>query len=493
MKIRDRVAGWFGYQPVGATSDPPSMWKTYSNLGGANNSGIPVNTTTAMRASAVLACVRVLAETLAQIPLIVYRRVGDDGKERATDHPLYNLLHKHPNERQTSFEWRRLLQGHTVYRGNSYCEIFWQGRSPVALIPLNPNRVRNENENGEILRYLYHEDDGRERMIIPDNMLHLMGLSTDGVLGLNPIQQAAQNIGITLASDQFGATFFGNGASPSGVLTHPGNLSVKAQDNLRDSLLKRTSGDSANAPLIVEEGMKWEQMSLAPEESQFLETRKFQVNDIARIFRVPPHMIGDLEKATFSNIEDQALEFVKYTMVSWFVMWEQRLTKSLIRDGNDSIFIEFLVDGLLRGDIKARSEANQIQFMNGALSQDEWRAQENRNPLPDGEGEKFYRPMNLAEVGVELPEPVKQESPGGLPGRQATNAEMFDSLLHDAASRISSAVARETDRGTFDVGKIASYATKTLTPFGLTFTGEMAVAGDEQTIFRILKDQRNAI
>ena len=491
MKIRDRVAGWFGYQPVGATSDPPGTWKTYSNLGGANNSGIPVNTTTAMRASAVLACVRVLAETLAQIPLIVYRRVGD-GKERATDHPLYNLLHKHPNEQQTSFEWRRLLQGHTVYRGNSYCEIFWQGTSPVALIPLNPDRVRNENENGEILRYLYHDDNGRERMILPDNMLHLMGLSADGVLGLNPIQQAAQNIGITLASDKFGATFFGNGASPSGVLSHPGNLSTKAQDNLRNSLLKRTGGDNTNSPLIIEEGMKWEQMSLAPEESQFLETRKFQVNDIARIFRVPPHMIGDLEKATFSNIEDQALEFVKYTMVSWFVMWEQRLTKSLIRDGDDSIFIEFLVDGLLRGDIKARSESLQIQFMNGAVNQDEWRAIENRNPLPDGEGEKFYRPMNLAEVGKEIVQPVK-ETPG-LPGRQATSAELFDSLLDDAASRISSAMIRESERGKFDKGKIESYATKVLSPFGLRLL-DSAFDGkhDKETIRQMLKDQRNEI
>jgi len=244
--------------------------------------------------------------------------------------------------------------------------------------------------------------------------------------------------------------------------------------------------------------MKWESMSMTPDESQFLETRKFQVNDIARIFRVPSHMIGDLENATLRNITDQSLAFVKYTMVSWFVMWEQRLTKSLLRDGDDSVFIEFLVDGLLRGDVKARSEANQIQFMNGAVTIDEWRAMENRNPVPDGEGAKHYRQMNLQEVGAE--EVSDEPIPGGVPGKQSlniravTNTEMFESLLYDAAKRIDSAIMREKTRGKFDKGKIEAYANKTLAPFGLVFSEAMVdYTSNIEVIFQILKDQRNAI
>lgn len=498
MKIRDRIAGMFGYQPkVSAIgSDPLSVaqWKDIGFSQGFNNSGVPVNTKTAIRASAVLACVRVLAETLAQVPLIVYRRDGAN-KERAIDHPLYDLLHTSPNETQTSFEWRRLIQGHTVYRGNGYSEIKWQGRFPAELIPLNPDWIRIKHKNGQIIRYDYRDQDGIERMIIPDNMLHFTGLSSNGMVGLNPIQAAAQSIGITLAADRYGATFYKNGASPIGTLTHPGKLSTEAQTRLRNQLIAKTSGDNANTPLVLEEDMKWEKMTLTNDESQFLETRKFQVNDIARVFRVPSHMIGDLEKATLRNITDQSLAFVKYTMVSWFVLWEQRLTKSLIRDGDTSLVIEFLVDGLLRGDIKARSEANQIQFQNGSLSPDEWRAQENRNPLPDEKGTKYYRQLNLVEVGNE-PEGTEPVPPA-LSGRQATNAELFDSLLHDAASRIGSAMYREMERGTFDVAKMESYATKTLTPFGLQFTDEMmddAIAKNKtEDIFQILKDQRNEI
>lgn len=494
MSIRTRLANWLGAPPVNAIgSDPLStaQWREFGSAAGFNNSGVPVNNKTAIRASAVLACVRVLAETLAQVPLMVYRRTGNMGKERATDHPLYDLLHTNPNETQTSFEWRRLMQGHTVYRGNGYSEIKWQGRFPAELIPLNPDGVEVKHKNGEIIRYEYRNQDGIKRTIIPENMLHFTGLSSDGIVGISPIESAAQNIGISLASDKFGATFFANGATPSGVLSHPGNLSEKAQANLRQSLLKRTSGNNANSPLILEEAMKWEKMSMTPDESQFLETRKFQVNDIARIFRVPSHMIGDLENATLRNITDQSLAFVKYTMVSWFVMWEQRLTKSLIVDGDTEIFIEFLVDGLLRGDIKARSTALHIQFMNGAINQDEWRAIENRNPLPDGEGEKFYRPMNLAEVGAE---PVKPDPiPGGVPGRQASNSELFDSLLHDAASRIGSAMIRERDRGTYDGGKMESYINKTLAPFGLRFTSDMPECHGKEELFQLLKDQRNEI
>ncbi len=492
MSVKTAIQNYLGITPqVGAVgSDPLStaQWKQFGFSQGLNNSGIPVNTKTAIRASAVLACVRVLAETLAQVPLIVYRRVGE-GKERATDHPLYDLLHTNPNDTQTSFEWRRLIQGHTVYRGNGYSEIKWEGRFPAELIALNPDRIQIKHKNGEIIRYDYTDQDGMKRIIIPDNMLHFTGLSTDGMVGINPIQAAAQSIGITLAADKYGATFYKNGASPIGTLTHPGNLSTDAGDRLRNQLIQKTTGDNANKPLVLEEGMKWEKMTLTNDESQFLETRKFQVNDIARVFRVPSHMIGDLEKATLRNITDQSLAFVKYTMVSWFVMWEQRLTKSLIRDGDTSIFIEFLVEGLLRGDIKARSEANQIQFQNGSLSPDEWRSMENRNPLPGEKGKKYYRQLNLVEVGNE---PVESEPvPPGLSGRQATNAQLFDSLLYDAASRIDSAIIRAMGRGNFDKEKITEYANKTLAPFGLKFTD--AMLDDKADIFQILKDQRNEI
>jgi len=493
MKLRDKIASRLGYVPkVRAGSEPPSSQQKYVNISGVTNANVPVNTTTAMRASAVMACVRVLSDTLAQIPLVVYRRVSENGKERATDHPLYDILHNNPNSRLTSFEWRRLLQGHVALRGNGFCEIKWDRTEAGELVPLNPDRISIESENGEIVNYKVREEKGSVRDIRPDNMLHLMGLSRDGVVGINPIQEAAQSVGITLAADRFGASFFGNGAKASGVLSHPGVLSVKALQNLRSSVMERITGDNQNSPLILEEDMKWTQMTIAPEEAQFLETRKFQVNDIARIFRVPPHMIGDLDRATFSNIEQQSLEFVVYTMMPWIVMWEQRLTKSLIIDPrDDDIFIEFLLDGLLRGDSKQRSEALQIQFMNGVLNGDEWRAIENRNPLPDEAGQVFYRPLNLGIAGDD----TQQEE--AAPSND--NAEMFNALLHDASSRIARAELRAKAQNNFNKPKHESYVKKTLTPFGLSYCDGMLANGhteaDSHTerIYALLQEQRNAL
>lgn len=371
-------------------------WEKIFGTGMMSHAGVPVTEEGALALSAVFACARVLGEGVAMLPLLTYRRRADGGKDRATDHPLYNLLKELPNPEMTSFELRETLTVHTALRGNGYAEIEWSnGGRPLALWPLNPAKMEVTRQQGQ-LRYLYTLPDGTTANLPAFRVHHLRGMSGNGIQGYSVVRLAMQSIGLGLGTEEYGARFFGNGARPGMLLKHPGVLSEPAYKRLQESWDASHQGlSNAHRVKILEEGMDAITVGVPPEEAQFLETRKFQVSEIARWFRVPPHMVGDLEKATFSNIEEQGLEFVIYTLGPWLTRHEQALQRDLLTEGErKTIFIEYLVNGLLRGNIEARYNAYSIGIQGGFLSPNEVRSMENMNPYEGGD--TYLLPLNMA-------------------------------------------------------------------------------------------------
>ena len=365
---------------------------------GSSTAGKAVNERSAMQMTAVYACVRILSEAIAGLPLHMYHSNDDGGKEKALDHSLYHLLHDEPNPEMTSFVFRETLMTHLLLWGNAYAQIIRNGKGEIiALYPLMPNRMRVDRDDHGQLYYEYQvsQDDaptnnGSTVKLTPDEVMHSPGLGFDGLVGYSPIAMAKNAIGLAIAAEEYGSKFYANGAAPSGVLEHPGTL--KDPSKVRDSW-SQTFGGSANAHKIavLEEGMKYTPISISPNEAQFLETRKFQIDEIARIFRVPPHMVGDLEKSSFSNIEQQSLEFVKYTLDPWVSRWEQNMARALLTDEEKkSYFIKFNVDGLLRGDYQSRMNGYATARQNGWMSANDIRELENLDRIPAELGGDLY-------------------------------------------------------------------------------------------------------
>jgi HK97 family phage portal protein len=381
-----------------------TFWSSpYSFLFGTTSSGKTVNERTAMQTTAVYACVRILAETIASLPLHTYKYTAS-GKEKDTSHQLYYLLHDEPNPEMTSFVFRETLMSHLLLWGNAYAQIIRDGRGKViALYPLLPDRVTvNRTTDGQ-LYYEYRKDTGYV-ILRPEDVLHIPGLGFDGLIGYSPIAMAKNAIGMAIATEEYGAKFFSNGASPGGVLEHPGV--VKDPARIRESWNAVYQGSSnAHRVAVLEEGMKFQPIGIPPEQAQFLETRKFQINEIARIFRIPPHMIGDLEKSSFSNIEQQSLEFVKYTLDPWVVRWEQAMQRALLLPvEKKDYFIKFNVDGLLRGDYQSRMNGYAVGRQNGWMSANDIRELENLNRIPEELGGDLYlingNMTKLADAGI---------------------------------------------------------------------------------------------
>lgn len=370
----------------------------FSLLFGRTTSGKTVNERTALQTTAVYACVRILSETIASLPLHVYRYT-EGGKAKDTEHVLYTLLHDEPNPDMTSFVFRETLMSHLLIWGNAYSQIIRDRSGQViGLYPLLPDQMSvHRSEKGKLF-YVYnrYEEDNpnfQEKgsiVLSQEEVLHIPGLGFDGLIGYSPIALAKNAVGMTLACEEYGASFFGNGANPGRVLEHPGIL--KDPGKVRDSWNAVYQGTrNAHKVAVLEEGMSYKQIGIPPEEAQFLETRKFQINEIARLFRIPPHMVGDLEKSSFSNIEQQSLEFVKYTLDPWVVRFEQALKKSLLLpEEKKTHFIKFNVDGLLRGDYQSRMNGYAIGRQNGWLSTNDIRELEELNPIPPEEGGDLY-------------------------------------------------------------------------------------------------------
>lgn len=371
----------------------------YSFLFGRTTSGKPVNERTAMQTTAVYACVRILSEAVASLPLHVYEYQTDGGKKLVHDHPLYYLLHDEPNPEMTSFVFRETLMSHLLIWGNAYAQIVRDGAGRVlGLYPLLPDKMDVQRDDRGSIYYVYSRNSDENPMfkdygnirLKAEEVLHIPGLGFDGLIGYSPIAIAKNAVGMTLACEEYGASFFANGANPGGVLEHPGVL--KDPSKVRESWNAVYRGvNNAHKIAVLEEGMKYQQIGIPPEEAQFLETRKFQINEIARLYRIPPHMVGDLEKSSFSNIEQQSLEFVKYTLDPWVIRWEQSLQKALLLPGEkNKYFIKLNVDGLLRGDYESRMNGYATGRQNGWFSANDIREMENMNPIPDEEGGNLY-------------------------------------------------------------------------------------------------------
>lgn len=371
----------------------------YSFLFGRTTSGKPVNERTAMQTTAVYACVRILAEAVASLPLHVYEYQDDGGKKLVHDHPLYYLLHDEPNPEMTSFVFRETLMSHLLIWGNAYAQIIRDGAGRVlGLYPLLPDKMEVQRDDKGNIYYVYSRNSDENPTfkeygnikLKAEDVLHIPGLGFDGLIGYSPIAMAKNAVGMTLAYEEYGASFFANGANPGGVLEHPGVL--KDPSKVRESWNSVYRGVSnAHKIAVLEEGMKYQQIGIPPEEAQFLETRKFQINEIARLYRIPPHMVGDLDKSSFSNIEQQSLEFVKYTLDPWVIRWEQSLQRSLLLPGEKGkYFIKLNVDGLLRGDYQSRMNGYAVGRQNGWFSANDIREMENMNPIPDEEGGNLY-------------------------------------------------------------------------------------------------------
>ena len=378
--------------------DNRTVGSSYSFYMGGSSAGKNVNERSAMQMTAVYSCVRILAEAVAGLPLHLYRYKEDGGKERAVDNNLYHLLHDEPNKEMSSFIFRETLMTHLLLWGNAYAQIIRNGKGEVvALYPLMPNKMQvDRDENGE-LYYIYTRSseeaktmEGATVYLTPRDVLHIPGLGFDGLVGYSPIAMAKNAIGLAIATEEYGAKFFANGAAPSGVLEHPGT--IKDPSRLRENW-NSTFGGSANSGkvAVLEEGMKYTPISISPEQAQFLETRKFQIDEIARIFRVPPHMVGDLEKSSFSNIEQQSLEFVKYTLDPWVIRWEQSLSRSLLsEDEKRKYFFKFNLEGLLRGDYESRMSGYATARQNGWMSANDIRELENLDKIAAEDGGDLY-------------------------------------------------------------------------------------------------------
>ena len=362
--------------------------------------GKSVTERTALQTTAVYACVRIISETVASLPLHVYEYT-DSGKEKVYEHPLYRLLHDIPNPEMNSFIMREVMMMHLLLWGNSYSQIIRNGKGEViALYPLLPDKMTVDRAADGKLYYTYISDKQGTVVFGKDEILHIVGLGFDGLIGHSPIAMAKNAVGLAIAAEEYGSSFFSNSGTPSGVLEHPGVL--KEPEKVREAWNEAYGGSgNAHRVAVLEEGMKFNPISINPHEAQFLETRKFQVNEICRIFRVPPHMIADLDKSSFNNIEHQSLEFVTNTIRPWLVRIEQSIFQQLLSEEEQcKIFVKFNVDGLLRGAFQSRMSGYAVGIQNGFMSPNDVRELEDMNLIPDElGGNRYLCNGNMISIG----------------------------------------------------------------------------------------------
>lgn len=425
-------------RPRAGAAENEGYWTTLAGWPGPMTSaGLHVSPDTAMRSSAVWGCVRLISESMATLPLLVYRRQADGGRERADQHPLADLLHNQPNAHQTAFEFIEMMTGHVLLRGNAYAEIIPGRRGLVdQLIPLHPDYVDVELLADGTLRYTLRLDKGQKRVLTDDQVFHIRGLSSDGIKGLSVIDYARESIGLAQATEQYGARFFGNDSRPGGVLQHPGKLSQPSADRLKANWETAHTGSNQHRVAVLEEGMEWKQIGLSPEDSQFLATREFQVIDIARWFRVPLHMIQETSKSTSwgSGIEQLSLAFVQFTLLPWARRWEQAILRDLII-APQTYYAEFKVDALARGDQQSRYSAYAMGRQWGWLSVNDVRTLENMNPIEGGD--EYIVPLNMRDASE--PIEVRQPTPGEAPAPEepeAISPGHYRALLLEAAGRV---------------------------------------------------------
>ncbi len=362
--------------------------RSWANLdafeGRETSSGIPINDTIALGIPAVYVCVRVLTEAIASLPLITYERFPNGDRERARDFSLFRLLHDEPNPLMTSFELRELLVGHLCLRGNAFCFIERDAGEVVALWPLHPDRVTVEVTGRELI-YRHQPSDGPEKLYPMADILHIRGLSDNGIIGYSPLTLLRDSFGYAKAVNEYAATYFKNDASPGGILSTPAALSTQAISNLREAWTTGHAGKGKHHRVaILDNDLKWEQIGISPHDSQLIEEQKFSVVEIARVFRVPLNLVMDYERSTYSNVTEQNRSFLTHTLQPWLTRIEQAMMKSLLTASEkDRYFIEHLTQGFLRADTKTRFESYEIAIRAGFLTVDEVRQLENMNAIPE--------------------------------------------------------------------------------------------------------------
>lgn len=396
MALLDLLKRIFRFHPR-----DPSYWAQKFWGGVESLTGVKVNEETAMKFSAYYAGVRIISETIASLPLNVYRRLPGGGKEKDTDHHLYYLLHNQPNRDMSSFIWREVVKAHILLWGNHYSLTPRNGMGRVQEIyPLLPWKVQPEKvqtSEGKIKIYHYYPDEGPIINLGPDEVLHIPGLSFDGLVGKSPLGWYREQIGLGLAMEEYSARFFSGGMHAGGVFTTPQALKEETYQRLKKELKAKYAGLSkAHETMILEQELKFDKISIDPNDAQLLESKKFQIEEIARILRVPLHLLQNLDKATFNNIEELGMSFVIYCIRPWLVRDEQAFNMQLLPTYEKKThFIEHVVEGLLRGDIKTRYEAYAKGRQHGWLSADDIRELENMNPLPEGQGKIYLAPLNM--------------------------------------------------------------------------------------------------
>lgn len=439
--------------------------------------GARVSSETALQIAAVFRAVRLIAGQMASLPFVLYRNKPGGGKERLTDHWLYALLARRPNRWQNAFEWRQMLQGHIELRGNAYNRIVANARGEITdLVPIHPDRIKIEafdGGNGDF-RYRVKNSDGSEEIVPRGAIWHRRGYSWDGLLGVSIIAAARESFGLSLAAQEYGARFFANDARPSGGwIEFPGMFKdLDARKVFRESWQAAQSGNSRGKVAVLENGMKYHEVGLTNEDAQFLESRKFQVSEIARWFDLPPHKIGDLEKATFSNIEQQSLDFIQDCLAPRAESWEASIEAELLPDDAD-LEVEFDFTNLLRGDSQARSRYYHNGISDGWMTRNEARIAENLDPL-DGLDEPL-QPLNMAPAGAnpdagtetndtnETQPAEEGAEPADAPAAPAEDQARLRAVVTAVASRIvrkeGNALRRiaEKNNGEFDFEAIRAF------------------------------------
>jgi len=417
----------------------------YSPVGMQSTAGINVTVDTALQVSVVFACVRLLSEVIGSLPCILHEWQTDgENKKRARDHPLYTILHDQPNEWQTAQEFFEMGVAHINLRGNFYCRIEKSNRPPYfpvgQLIPLNPDRMAVKGTDAGLL---YEYDDaqyGRDTFTQAE-IFHVRGLSFNGIEGVTPLEYARNSIGLASAQQEHGAQLFRNGSVPPYYIKRPEGMkfSPQAKENFRKSW-RGMHGGSKNAhnPPIMEDGMTLEALGVNNKDSQWLESQAFEAVEICRFFRVQPHLVGILDKATFSNIEHQGAEFLMYTLGPWLVRIAQAIRRDLI-DEEKRYFAEFLTDALLRGDTLSRYQAYALGIQSGFLTRNEVRQKENFNPL-DG-ADELLEPLNMAPAGTrDEGEALPPTTPAPPP--PPPKAADLGPVIADAAGRLAATEIR---------------------------------------------------
>jgi HK97 family phage portal protein len=489
---------------LGARADPelratyrdPDGWLYDFLADGADNvSGISMSPRKALGIAAYWASIQAISQDTAKLPLKLYERMPNGEKRLRDNHPLYPILHDAPNDEMSTMVFRETLMHHVLGWGNGYAEIVRDGTGgALELWPLDPTlvRVERDKDRGQLVYWVRYDYRSPEKPLAPGRVFHLQGLGFNGITGYSVAQMAKQTLGLALASERSGASFFGAGSRPGGILEHPKVLDEEARKNLRKSWEAMHKGsENAHKTAVLEQGLTFKPMGIPNEDAQWLESRQFSVEEIARFFRIPPHKIGHLADATYSNIESQAISYVSDTLLAWLVRWEQEIQRKLIGKREQRLFAEHSVNGLLRGDTKARFTAYQMAILSGWMSRNEARELENMNPVEDLD--TFLEPLNMGPAGgTKEPEPEPADELNSF-------VRSYSPLMMDVIQRVlgieADKLARAAKRGADGNGWVdafyashVDYAHKAFRPvvdnlgatlWGLNHSGEMpsAVSG----------------